>query len=330
MRKKNKNDPERSSRVRRKRERKPADPQKKLLRRRKFLTAVKNFFLVIFGTLILAFGTAVFVIPFDLVVGGVSSIAIILNRILEIEALSVDVLITAVTWILFFVGLIFLGKGFAVKTLLSTVVYPPAVLLFSRLVDPGVLGGVFCLSQSEYSQIAVLLGSIFGGVCIGAGCAFTFLGGGSTGGVDIIAFLLCKIFRRLKSSTAIFIVDALTVAAGIFVFMDPVLSLLGITSSFISAYVIDKMFSGGSKGFIAQVISDKYESINAQVAETLERTTTIVDARGGYSGEDKKLLIISFTMAQYNQLLNIINKTDPNAFLTIHRAHEINGEGWTR
>lgn len=330
MRKKNKNDPERSSRVKIKREKKPADPQKKLLRRRKFLTAVKNFFLVIFGTLILAFGTAVFVIPFDLVVGGVSSIAIILNRILGIEALSVDVLITAVTWILFFVGLIFLGKGFAVKTLLSTVVYPPAVLLFSRLVDPGVLGGVFCLSQSEYSQIAVLLGSIFGGVCIGAGCAFTFLGGGSTGGVDIIAFLLCKIFRRLKSSTAIFIVDALTVAAGIFVFMDPVLSLLGITSSFISAYVIDKMFSGGSKGFIAQVISDKYESINAQVAETLERTTTIVDARGGYSGEDKKLLIISFTMAQYNQLLNIINKTDPNAFLTIHRAHEINGEGWTR
>ena len=109
MRKKNKNDLARSSDVKRKWEKKPADPQKKLLRRRKILTAVKNFFLVIFGTLILAFGTAVFVIPFDLVVGGVSSIAIILNRILGIEALSVDVLITAVTWILFFVGLIFLS-----------------------------------------------------------------------------------------------------------------------------------------------------------------------------------------------------------------------------
>ncbi|MBQ9544231.1 MAG: YitT family protein [Clostridia bacterium] len=318
------------------REKKPKVPKKALdpavraQRRKKRLTALKNVLEVILGTAILAFGTAVFIVPFDLVVGGVSSVALITNRLLGDNAVSIDLLITVLTWSLFFLGLVFLGKGFALKTLVSTVVYPVAFSLFSRLVDPEVLGGVFCLSLSEYSQIALLLACIFGGVFIGAGCALTFLGGGSSGGMDIIAFLICKIFKRLKSPRAIFFIDAVTVAAGLFVFLDPVLTLLGISSAFVSAFVIDKMFLGGSKAFVAEIVSDEFEKINRQVAETLERTTSIADIEGGYSGQKKKMLFVSFTMDQYNQLLNIINKTDPSAFVTIQRAHEINGEGWTR
>ena len=297
---------------------------------KKRLTALKNLAGVVLGTAVIAFGTAVFIVPFDLVVGGVSSIALITNRLLGENAVSIDLLITVVTWVLFFAGLVFLGRGFALKTLVSTVIYPLAFSLFSRLVDPGVLGGVFCLARSEYSQIALILACAFGGVFIGAGCALTFLGGGSSGGIDIIAFLICKLFRRLKSPRVIFVIDAITVTAGLFVFLDPVLTLLGISSSFISAFVIDKMFLGGSKAFVAQVVSDKYDQINRQVVETLDRTTSIADIEGGFSGEKKKMLFISFTMDQYNQLLNVINKTDPSAFLTIQRAHEINGEGWTR
>ena len=62
----------------------------------------------------------------------------------------------------------------------------------------------------------------------------------------------------------------------------------------------------------------------------LKRTTTILDATGGYSGENKKMIMVSFTMTEYAEMVNIINKVDKNAFITIHRAHEINGEGWTR
>ena len=285
--------------------------------------------LVVVGTLILAFGTALFILPFDLVCGGISSIAIILNNLLGVDFISIDTLITLITWTLFFIGLIFLGKNFALKTLISTIVYPIGISLFSKLYDPQFMNGIFCIDQSQYSEIAILLAALFGGVLVGAGCALTFLGGGSTGGVDIFAFLICKIFKKLRSSVVIFCIDAITIALGLFVIQDLVVSLLGISSALISAVAVDKIFLGGSKAFIAQIVSDRYEAINQEIAVKLERTTSIIDIVGGYSGSSKKMLMTSFTMNQYTELLNIINHNDPKAFVTVHQAHEINGEGWT-
>ncbi|MBQ4563649.1 MAG: YitT family protein [Lachnospiraceae bacterium] len=297
---------------------------------RKPFQQLKNLFLVVAGTLILSLGTALFIIPFDLVVGGISSIAIILNQLLSIPFLTTDFLITIVTWSLFFIGLFALGKNFALKTLVSSIVYPLGFSLFSKLADPDVLNGMFCLSQSRYSEIAILLAALFGGVFVGTGCALTFLGGGSTGGVDIFAFIICKLFRKARSSVVIFLIDALTISLGLLVIKDLVISLLGITSAFISAMVVDKIFLGESRAFIAQIVSDQHVEINRLIAEKLERTTSIVEIEGGYSGKKKRMLMISFTMNQYNELINIINQTDSTAFVTIHRAHEINGEGWTR
>ncbi len=284
--------------------------------------------MVVAGTLILALGTAIFIIPFDLVVGGISSIAIIINKLIPI--ISIDLLITVVTWALFFIGLLTLGKEFALKTLISTIVYPIGIALFSRLTEPEILRGIFDLRNSAYSEISILLAALFGGFLVGAGCALTFLGGGSTGGVDIIAFLVCKIFKKVRSSHVIFVIDAALVVIGLFIIGDLVTCLLGITSVFICAAVIDKLFLGESSAFIAQIISDKHCEINRCVADELGRTTSILDIEGGYSGEKKKMLMVSFSMNQYKDLIGIIGKTDPNAFITVHRAHEIDGEGWTK
>lgn len=289
----------------------------------------KKYVFVIIGTLILSFGTALFIIPFDLVVGGISSIAIIISKVLPLEWLSIDILIGIISWSLFFIGFVCLGKNFAMKTLISTIVYPIGISLFSKLYDPQLLGGLFCLDQSQYSEIAILLASIFGGLLIGAGCAITFLGGGSTGGVDIFAFILCKMFKKLRSSVVIFCIDAVTILLGLFIIKDLVISLLGITSAFVSAIAVDKIFLGGSKAFIAQIVSDHYETINEAIASKLERTTTMIDVVGGYSNQSKKMLMVSFTMNQYNELLSIIHQTDKNAFVTVHQAHEISGEGWS-
>ncbi|MGM9632206.1 MAG: YitT family protein [Eubacteriales bacterium] len=292
------------------------------------LHQLKNLFLVIFGTGVLALGTAVFIVPFDLVTGGISGIAIVLQKIIPLE-LSIDFYITALTWILFFMGLIFLGKDFAAKTLISSIFYPILFSVSYMLVSPDVLGGLFYLQGSEYHDISVLLAAVFGGVFVGAGCAITFLAGGSTGGVDVLAFLMCKVFRKLKSSVVIFIIDATIVVLGVFVINNIVLSLLGIISAFVCATVIDRVFLGNSQAYVAQIVSNKSAEISRGVIECLDRTTTIVDAVGGYSGDKKKVIIVSFSIREYSELMNIINREDPGAFLTISHAHEINGEGWT-
>lgn len=290
---------------------------------------IKNFLLVIIGTCILGFGVGVFILPFNLVTGGVPSISIILKSLIPLESISVEAYTTIVTWVLFFAGLIFLGKDFALKTLTSSIVYPIAIYLSSFLLDSGVFNGFFLLQNSQYDEIAIVLAAVFGGAFVGTGCALTFLGGGSTGGVDIISLSICKYFKKVKSSVAMFLIDGTLVVLGMFILNDFVLTLLGIVSAFVCALVIDHLFLGESKQFIAQIITDKYEEFNKEVREQINRTTTLVDVIGGYSKETKKLVLISFTMNEYSKITTMIKSIDKNAFVTIHRAHEISGKGFT-
>ncbi len=292
------------------------------------LLQLKNLGLVVVGTLILAFGCAIFVVPFNMVTGGVTGISIIVDQLIG-EFIPIDAVIAIITWGLFFLGLFFLGWDFAIKTLASTIIYPPAISVFMHLVSPDVLGGIFDLTTSPHANIALIISALFGGLCVGAGCALTFLGGGSTGGVDIIAFILCKFFKKWKSSTVIFLVDATTVVLGLFVIKDLVLTLLGVVSAWITAMVIDKIFIGGEKAFTAQIVSDKFEEINLAIRDDVGRTTTMFVAFGGYSREGKTVLSVTFTVREYAKLMSVINRIDPKAFVSISRAHEINGEGFT-
>lgn len=289
---------------------------------------IKNILLVVLGTMILAFGTSVFIIPLNLVVGGISGLAVVVNLLLPEGFMSIELLITILTWAVFFLGLIILGKAFAIKTLVSAIVYPIGVSIFSLLAKPEAFGGFFVMDAD--SPLHIIVSVIFGGVIIGVGCAVTFMGGGSTGGTDIIGFIICKFIKKLKSSTAIGMVDALVVLTGLFAIKNFVLSLLGIVCVFIITICIDKIFIGTSKSFVAHIITKKHEEINLAVANEMNRTTTIIPIVGGYSKTEGKMLMVSFTMRQYSELLNIVNKLDKNAFVTIHVAHEISGEGWTR
>ena len=298
------------------------------LTRENMLVQLKNFALVLIGTLVLAFGCAIFVVPFNLVTGGVTGISIIINDIIK-GAIPIDWVIAGITWVLFFIGLFILGRDFAIKTLVSTIVYPVAISLFMRLVSPDVLHGVFHLASSPHSDIALIISALVGGLFVGTGCALTFLGGGSTGGVDIIAFVICKYVKKWKSSTVIFFVDAVTVVLGLFVIKDLILTLLGVISAWIAAMVIERIFIGSEKAFTAQIVTDKYEEMNLAIREDVRRTTTMFMARGGYSRESKTVLSVTFTMRQYAALMAVIKRVDPTAFVSITRAHEINGEGFT-
>lgn len=303
--------------------------------RKALLLTLKNMGFVILGTFILAFGIGMFIFPFDLVTGGISGIGIILHRgLMHFEPLAdvgADVYSAIVNWVLFGVGYLILGRAFAAKTLVSTAVYPLALWITKLIVYSSPFTELLDLQNysDKYGAIVLIIATVFGGACIGAGCAFTFLGGGSTGGVDVIALALSKYIRRLKSSVSFFICDAAIVVIGMVAINDLVLSLLGVVSAFICAISIDKLFLGESSAFIAHIVSEKYEEINRAVIEKMHRTTTILDVTGGYSGESKKMVMVTVSMRQYAAFCSMVSKIDKNAFITVHRAHEIGGEGWT-
>ena len=301
----------------------------KKLTKKEWLLIAKNFLLIVIGTTILAFGVSVFILPFELVTGGVPGIAVIINRLIPIEFITEAMWVTIITWVLFFVGWILLGKTFALKTLTSTIVYSLVVNVAGLLVSPDVLNGFFYLQGSKYNEIAIVLAAVFGGACVGAGCAITFLGGGSTGGVDILSLSISKYFPKIESSTSIFIIDGGLVLLGMFIINDFVLTLLGIVSAFICAIIVDYLFVGKSKEFVAFIVSSSYDEINKQIIEKMDRTTTYIKSKGGYSQKEIDMLMVSFTMNEYSKLLSIVSIIDKNAFVTISRAHEINGKGFT-
>lgn len=298
--------------------------------------SMKNSLIVVAGTFVLAFGVGLFIIPFDLVNGGVSGLGIIAEKSLSgislFSDLSASFYASVFNCLLFVLGFIILGKTFAVQTLVSTLFYPVALSLAVSLAESNAFGGFFNLHSeiySSYGELSLIIATVFGGAMIGAGCAITFIGGGSTGGVDVISLSLCKYFRKMKNSVAMFICDSLIIVLGMFAVGDLILSLLGILSAFIAAIAIDKIFIGESEALTAYVVSDNCELINTAIIEKLDRTSTILPCKGGYSGDNKQLLMTTFSARQYVEFTALISFIDKKAFVTVHRAHEINGEGWS-
>ena len=293
------------------------------------LQFLRNILLVLLGTFVLAMGTEMFIIPAGLDTGGVSGIAICF-KYAGID-FSSEIIIGIIGWFLFFLGLIFLGWSFAAQTLLSTIVYPVFLILINFLCSKW---NFLLINESSSLQgntaLISLLSALFGGVLVGAGCAITFIGGGSTGGVDIITFIICKYFRNIKSSASIFVIDAIIVVAGFIVNKDHdiALALEGVFSAFIAALVVDRIFVGQSQSFVAYVITGKYQEITNDIITRIDRTTSIVDVEGGFTKQMKKMVIISFTVRQYQLVMSIISSHDKHAFTIVHRTHEINGEGF--
>ena len=306
----------------------------KFIKKQDYKKLVKQGLLVLASAFILALAVELFIANFGLVSGGVTGVAIVLERVfLSVSPnLDAEFWITLLTWVFFFLGLIFLGKGFAAKTLLFTIVYPICLHLVEWFLSLNFFGDYFTAisdSSHETYQIGLILAAVVGGAMVGLAIAISFMADSSTGGVDIISLAVCKFFPKIKLSHMTLLIDATIVIFGMFAIQNFVISLLGIISAAVTSFMIDKVFLGGSRAFIAQIVSDRHEDIRTAIRDEMDRTSTIFDCVGGYSGEDKKMLMVSFTMSQYAKLMSILDRIDPQCFVTIHRAHEIGGLGFS-
>ena len=294
--------------------------------------------LIILGTVLVSFGAVAFHVPLDINSGGLSGVGIIVRYFVPESAkvLTYNLIITIASIILWLVGLIFIGKDFAFKTLVATIAFPGSTWLFTAC--PGIsdlinqLGELVKTAGSGPTAGNYLLGGIFGGVFIGLGVALTFVGGGSTGGVDVLTFLIEK-YTRIKQSIASFIVDGLIVVLGLCIllpqsgeFLLPCLS--GVASAFVTAMMIEFIFIGSQSSYQVDIISEKWEEISKFAQDELGRGATIIPVKGGYKYEDRVILRIVFDNRQFNKIQSYISQVDPNAFVTFTRTNAVFGEGF--
>ncbi len=291
----------------------------------KIIVQTKNTLLVVVGSLFLSIASAIFYLPYGIITGGTSGIAIIFKSLCGFDE---QISIYVISWLMFLIGLIGLGKKFALKTLASTIVYPLGVTLFTFIYENVDFLKITPFDSNNGVSVGLLLAAMCGGLLTGLGCGITFLGGGSTGGLDIPSILVQK-YAKIKLSISSFVLDASIILIGIFIIKDLELCLIGIIAAFLTSFMIDKIFFGGKKCYMAFIISEKFEEINSFVLEAMGRGSTIIDIKGGYSGNNFKMLQVCFDVKEYSIIKNKIESIDPSAFFMIVKANEIRGEGFT-
>lgn len=279
----------------------------------KYKESMIDILYVVLGNIILAAGVSFFIVPNNILSGGVAGIAVAIAPVINI---STTMIINGLTFILFIGGILVLGKNFAIKTLLSTILYPTFVSVFS------------VMSETIHITSDPMIASIYGGILVGAGVGLVFKTGASTGGMDIPPLIAHK-YTHIPLATLVLVTDGLTVMLGLSIYgIEP--ALIGLISVWTSSYMVNKMLMLGlSEAKSLMIISDKYEEILSQIATQVDRGATIINAEGGYKRDKRPVLMVVILKKQFPLVNRIITSIDPGAFVIVNDVNEVQGEGFT-
>ena len=271
---------------------------------------LKELLIIAFGNFLLAISVQYFILPFNILTGGVAGVAVALAPFIPVsQQIIIDVLVVG----LFLLGWTVLGKEFAIKTFLSSILYPIFISIL----------GFFPYTL----DITPLLASIYSGVIAGFGIGIVLREGASTGGMDIPPLIL-NYYTGIETSKFILLTDALTCVLGLLNY--PIESLLnGLISVFLTSIVIAKIeVAHGSESLSVQIISSKWEEINKEVLKKINRGVSIVDVQGGYTMETHKMLMVIIDKREYSTLLDILDTIDKSAFVITNPVQSVHGEGF--
>lgn len=275
----------------------------------------KRILLVSFGVLIMTAGLHWFLIPSNLAVGGTSGLGMILNA--YVPNIPVGALIGALNIVLLIIAYIVIGREFLGMTVYASVLMSVYLLLFEWLVP-----------ASGVLVDDLLLNLVFGILITGIGMGIVFNQNASTGGTDIVAKIV-HMFFHMDIGKSLMLVDfSIALLAGLT--FGPRIGLYALLGVILNSLIIDQMIAGLTRKVSIMVISKEVEKINEFLHRDLDRGGTILEAKGGYTGEDRPVVLTILSRNQYIQLKQFVRRTDPFAFMIVNYIHEVEGEGFTR
>ena len=282
---------------------------KKILNIRKFF---KDAFYLTLGCFIMAMGTSLFLLPNQLSSGGFSGIATIIYYLFEFP-LGITIVILNIP---FFIWAFFrLGKELLIKSLAGTV-------LLATFID--ILDKVPVLTGDRF------LSCIYGGVCIGIGLALVLKSGSSTGGTDLITYIVRSYKPYVRTSNFIVIVDIIIVTLNVFFFKKIEIGLYSAIAIYLYGKLIDIVFEGVNFTKMMFIISNKYKEISEEVGKRLERGSTAIYAKGMYTREKKMMLLCVASRGEIARIKQIATRLDPKAFIIVVNARETWGKGFKK
>lgn len=284
---------------------KPYDkPAKKAL-----LTALS----IVGGNAVLAFCVAAFIIPHNILIGGTTGIGIVLSHVFP--GIDVSLLILILNLFLLLLGLLILGKAFAAKTVVSSILYPLLLGVIERI--PGIA------SLTDNSVLA----AVFAGILLGVALGLVMRVGSSTGGMDVVVLILHK-WTHLSVAMFVWLSD-IVVIGGQALFVPTESTLLGIFVLIFESIVLDQVMVLGKAQIQLLIITKKYEELREVLLDQLEAGVTMFMVETGRLKESQKSIMCVIPQRKLYNATELIHSIDPLAFITVSQVKEVRGRGFT-
>lgn len=275
------------------------------------LKEIRSYLIITAGLFVMALGWTAFLIPNEILGGGVSGIA---TLIFWTTGLPVGVSVFAINAVLIIFAMRILGKGFGVKTIYSIVL----------------LSGFFALLQYYIREPFVtdkFLASIVGSVMSGSAMGLIFTQGSSTGGTDIIALIVNK-YRNISPGKVILLLDVFIISSSFLVFRTIEPLVYGFVVMAVVSYTIDLIITGNKQSIQLFIFSRKPDAIADRIGNELGRGVTFIRGIGWYTKTENDILMIIVKRMEYQQVFRIIKEEDPDAFLSLSTVMGVYGQGF--
>ena len=271
---------------------------------------MKNILMIMVASLIYAVGISCFLDPNQLAPGGITGIAVILNRLVNIE--------TGTLYFWLNVPIVLFGiKKFGLRFMAKTTFAIIMVSVFTNILSP-----VGALTTD------LLTAGAAGGILIALGIGLIFKAGATTGGTDIIVKALRQKYRHLKTGFIFLCSDIIIVSISGIVFRDLNIVFYALVTVIISGKALDYVLYGGDEAKMIYVMTERPEEIGNRLMNELEVGITYLQGKGGWKDTEKLVVFTVVPKRLGPQVEEIVKREDPDAFMIISSANEIYGEGY--
>ncbi|MDQ6421358.1 YitT family protein [Paenibacillus sp. LHD-117] len=274
------------------------------------LEILKRLVFITIGSILMGVALELFLVPFEIIDGGIAGISIMLSALTPLP-LSVYLFLANLPFLV--LGYKQLGKTFALSTLYGITVMSVTTALLHHV-------GAF----PEDKLLAVL----FGGMILGAGVGLVIRYGGALDGIEVISILISKKLRvAVGQVIMIFNLIIFVIAGFVFEWTSAMYSIL---AYYIAIKVIDIVVEGLEESKSVTIISKEYEEISQSIMDRLGRSTTLLQARGGYSGDETQVIYCVVSRLELAKLKGIVQAVDEKAFIAVEHVSDVMGGNFSK
>lgn len=303
------------------------------LSKKTILMGIKEYVLITLGILLYVTGWSLFLIPNNLVGGGVSGVAAILQYATQ-GHIKIGTTYFVVNAILLVIALFILGKGFGGKTVFAVIMASIGLNVLQDLIPAGII-------QALALDNGKLMSTIMGGILVGVGIGMTMSQGGSTGGTDIIALIVNK-YRNVSPGRMILWMDVVIILSSLLVpsysaegdllpWTEKITTVVyGFILVVVNSTVLDMYISGSRQSVQLFILSKKYKEIADAITRDLHRGVTVLDGKGWYTQTPTEVLMVLTRKSDLSMLLRLVKSIDTGAFLSVSSVTGVYGKGFDR